>query len=236
MILISKLPALNNTVQLPIMAYVQYCTAASPHLSCQLTVTFGHLKWDCKETSGKRGQRRREKEIQEGLACIITLSRWHIYRLCQRGHAFCRSKRSEVWKSQLQHTGWPFNNYYHIPSTHYHDGDCDSARITTLSCHIGPKTALLCDVGDSTALKNQHNKGRQVKWKRRVGQREIWSKDESGGVRTIAPYSTLAVDVKHPSRSQWKAQQIRRWPVCIHYQSAHAPAPALNIRLPLMSA
>lgn len=64
-------------------------------------------------------------EIQEGLACIITLSRWHIYRLCQRGHAFCRSKRSGVWKSQLRHTGWPFNNYYHIPSTHYHDGDCD---------------------------------------------------------------------------------------------------------------
>ena len=39
----------NNTVQLPIMAYVQYCTAALLHLSCQLTVTFGHLKWDCKE-------------------------------------------------------------------------------------------------------------------------------------------------------------------------------------------
>lgn len=158
------------------MAYVQYCTAASLHLSCQLTVTFGHLKWDCKETSGRRGQRRREKEIQEGLACIITLSRWHIYRLCQRGHAFCRSKRSEVWKSQLQHTGWPFNNYYHIPSTHYHDGDCDSTRITTLSCHIKPKTGLLCDGGDSKALKNQHNKRRQVKWKK-----SEWDWERYGG-------------------------------------------------------
>lgn len=45
----------------------------------------------------ERGEGRGEKtEIQEGLACIITLSRWHIYRLCQRGHAFCRSKRSGV--------------------------------------------------------------------------------------------------------------------------------------------
>lgn len=78
---------------------------------------------------------------------------------------------------------------------------------------------------------------KEDKWneKKRERHREIWWKDERG-VRTIAPYSTLAVDVKHPSRSQWKAQQIRRWPVCIHYQSAHAPAPALNIRLPLMSA
>lgn len=153
------------------MAYVQYCTAALLHLSCQVTVTFGHLKWDCKETSGKRGQRRREREIQEGLACIITLSRWHIYRLCQRGHAFCRSKRSEVWKSQLQHTGWPFNNYYHIPSTHYHDEDCDSTRITTLSCHTAsPRRA--CCVMAVTALKNQHNKGRQVKWKKGEGDRE----------------------------------------------------------------
>lgn len=76
------------------------------------------------------------------------------------------------------------------------------------------------------------------KWnekKERETERDMEGKDERG-VRTIAPYSTLAVDVKHPSRSQWKAQQIRRWPVCIHYQSAHAPAPALNIRLPLMSA
>ncbi len=164
------------------MAYVQYCTAALLHLSCQLTVTFGHLKWDCKETSGRRGQRRREKEIQEGLACIITLSRWHIYRLCQRGHAFCRSKRSEVWKSQLQHTGWPFNNYYHIPSTHYHDGDCDSTRITTLPCHIEPKTGLLCDGSDSTALKNQHNKGRQVKWKKGEWNRERYGGRMRGGL------------------------------------------------------
>lgn len=131
----------QNTVQLPVMPYVQYHAAASLRLSCQHTVAFGRLKWDCKEMTGKRGQRRREKEIREGLACIITPSRWHIYRLCQRGHAFCRSKRSEVWKSQLQHTGWPFNNYYHIPSTHYHDGDCDSTRITTLSCHIAPRRA-----------------------------------------------------------------------------------------------
>lgn len=159
-----------------------YCTAALLPSSCQFTLTFGHLKWDCKETSGTRGQRRREKEIQEGLACIITLSRWHIYRLCQRGHAFCRSKRSEVWKSQLQHTGWPFNNYYHIPSTHYHDGDCDSTRITTLSCHIRPETGLLCDGGDSTALKNQRNKGRQVKWKKGEWDRERYGARMRGGL------------------------------------------------------
>lgn len=218
------------------MSDVQYCTASSLCSPCQPTLTFGHPKWDCKETSGTRGQRRRAKEIQEGLACIITPSKWHIYRLCQRGHAFCRSKRSEVWKSQLQHTGWPFNNYYHIPSTHYHDGDCDSTRITTLSCHIQPETA--CCLMAVTAQLWRISTIKGDKWnekKKRVRQREIWWKDERG-VRTIAPYSTLAVDVKHPSRSQWKAQQIRRWPVCIHYQSAHAPAPALNIRLPLMSA
>lgn len=110
------------------------------------------LKWDCVETTGKRGQERREKGIQDRLACIITLSRWHIYRLCQRGHAFCRSKRSEVWKSQLQHTGWPFNNYYHIPSTHYRDGDCDSTTITTLSCQVQAETSLLCDGGDSVGF------------------------------------------------------------------------------------
>lgn len=154
------------------MSDVQYCTASSLCSPCQPTLTFGHPKWDCKETSGTRGQRRRAKEIQEGLACIITPSKWHIYRLCQRGHAFCRSKRSEVWKSQLQHTGWPFNNYYHIPSTHYHDGDCDSTRITTLSCHIQPETGLLSDGGDSTALKNQHNKRRQVKWKKKESETE----------------------------------------------------------------
>ena len=43
----------NNTVQLPVMAYLSHCTAAWFHSSCQLTVTFGHLKWDCKETTGK---------------------------------------------------------------------------------------------------------------------------------------------------------------------------------------
>lgn len=146
------------------------------------------------EMSSRRGQRRREKGIQEGLACIITLSRWHIYHLCQRGHAFCRSKRSGVWKSQLQHTGWPFNNYYHIPSTHYHDGDCDSMRITTLSCHIATKTGLLWDGGDSAALKNQLNKGGQVKWGSGEKKRRERNRQRYGGrmVRTIAPYSTLA--------------------------------------------
>lgn len=99
------------------------------------------------------------------------------------------------------------------------------------ACCVMAVTAQLWRI--STIKEDKWNE--KKKKKKRVRRREIWRKDERG-VRTIAPYSTLAVDVKHPSRSQWKAQQIRRWPVCIHYQSAHAPAPALNIRLPLMSA
>lgn len=99
---------------------------------------------------GKGGGR---KEIGEDSPCIITLSRWHIYRLCQRGHAFCRGKRSEVWKSQLQHTGWPFNNYYRIPSTHYRDGDCDSARnYNIILSHPPARTPCFVTGGDRDEL------------------------------------------------------------------------------------
>lgn len=41
------------------------------------------------------------------------------------------------------------------------------------------------------------------KKEKRRRQRKIWRKDEKRrGVRTKAAYSTLAVDVKHPSHSQ----------------------------------
>lgn len=62
------------------------------------------------------------------------------------------------------------------------------------------------DGGDRAALKNQHNKGRHVKWRKRMRdrkkQRERYGRKHERTARTIAPYSTLAVDVKHPSHSQ----------------------------------